>query len=105
MAHLDSNWPAIETAKAINPEDSQVYCKMFNTGQWASLKKTGLFRVKYYNPENLVLQHMAVKQHVYKETKNKCECKNRFSIEDITQHLTSVDFEQVVRIGGVIKKL
>ena len=39
VAHEKSNWPAIETAKAINPEDSEVYCKLFNNGEWASLKK------------------------------------------------------------------
>ena len=39
MAHEKSTWPAIETAKAINPEDSEVDCKLFNTGEWASLKK------------------------------------------------------------------
>ena len=37
MAHEKSKWPAIETAKAINPEDSEVYCKLFNTGKWVSL--------------------------------------------------------------------
>ena len=46
MAHEKSNWPAIETAKAKNPEDSEVYCKLFNNGEWVSLNKTGFFRVK-----------------------------------------------------------
>ena len=50
MAHPDSRWPAIETAKAINPEDSEVFCELFNTGEWASLYKTGFFKVEYYNP-------------------------------------------------------
>ena len=68
MAHLLSMWPAIETAKAINPEDSDVYCKFFNTGEWASLKKTRFFKVKHHNPENLILQHMAVKEDVYNDT-------------------------------------
>ena len=34
MAHEKSNWPAIETAKGINPEDSEVYCKLFNNREW-----------------------------------------------------------------------
>ena len=104
MAHETSSWPAIETAKAINPEDSEVYCELFNTGERASLNKTGFFKVKYHNPENLILQHMAVKEDVYNETKNKYENVNRFRNGDITQHLTSVDIEEVVRVGGVIKK-
>ena len=104
MAHEKSTWPAIETAKAINPEDSEVYCKLFNTGEWASLNKTGFFKVKYHNPENLILQHMAVKEDVYNETKNKSENVNRFRNGDITQHLTSVDIEEVVRIGGIVEE-
>ena len=66
--------------------------------------KTRFFKVKYHNPENLFLQHMAVKEDVYKETKNKSENVNRFRNGDITQHLTSVDIEEVVRVGGVIKE-
>ena len=104
MAHIKSTRPAIETAKAINPEDSEVYCELFNTGEWGSLKKTGFFKVKYHNPENLILQQMVAKEDVYNETNKNCECINRFRNGDITQHLTSVDIEEVVRIGGVIKE-
>ena len=103
MAHEKSNWPAIETAKAINPEDSEVFCNFFNTCEWASWNKTGLFKVKYHNPENSILQRMAVKEDVYDEIKHKCECINQFRNGDITQQLTSLDIEEVVRIGGVIK--
>ena len=101
MAHEKSNWPAIETAKAINLEDSEVYCKLFNTCEWVSWNKTGLFKVKYHNPENLILQRMADKEDVYDEIKHKCDCINRFRDGDITQQLTSPEFEEVVRIGGV----
>ena len=94
MAHEKSTWPAIETAKAIKTEDSEELCKLFNIGQWTSLNKTRLFRVKYHNPENLfhnIIQHMAVKEDVYNDaTKNKCESVNRFRDGDITQHLTSL---------------
>ena len=47
---------------------------------------------------------MAVKEDVHKETKNSTENVNRFRNGDIAQHLTSVDIEEVVRIGGVIKE-
>ena len=104
MAHMSSMWPAIETAKAINPEDSGVYCKLFNTGEWASLNKTGFFKVKYHNPENLILQHMAIKEDVYNDTENKYKNVNRFRNGDITRRLTSVDIEEVVRVGSVIKE-
>ena len=32
MAEEKSTWPAIETAKAIYPEDSELFCELFNTG-------------------------------------------------------------------------
>ena len=102
MAFEQSTWPAIETAKAINPEDSEVYCVLFNNGEWKTLNKTGFFKVE--NPDKLILQHMAVKKDVYKETKQKYECVNRFGNGDITQHLTSFDIEEVVRIGSFNKK-
>ena len=104
MAHEKSTWRAIETAKAINQEDSDVFCEFFNSGQWASLNKTGFFKVKYHNPENLILQHMAVKGDVYNETKDNHESINRFRNGEITQHLTSVDIEEIVRTGAVIKE-
>ena len=48
---------------------------------------------------------MALKEDVYNETKHKCECVNRFRNGDITQHLTSVNIEEVVRTGGFIKEI
>ena len=105
MAHEKPTWPAIETARAINTEDSDVYCELFNTGEWKTLNKTRFFKFKYQNPENLILQQMVVKEDVYIETSQKCECVNRFRNGDITQHLTSVDIEEIVRTGAVIKEI
>ena len=104
MARDDSTWPAIETAKPLNPEDSEVYCELFNTSEWQTLNKTRFPKVKYHNPENLILQHMAVKEGVYDATEHNYECVNRFRKGDITQHLTNVEIEQVVRTGGIIKQ-
>ena len=79
----------METVKAINPEDSEVYCELFNTCEWKSLNKTGFFKVKYHIPKKLILQFMAVEEDVYNETIHQCECVNRFKNGDITQYLTS----------------
>ena len=102
MAHDDSTWPSIETAKGIRPEDSKYLCELFNNNEWKDLNRTGFFKVKYHNPEHLVLQHIAVNEEVFNEIKNKYERINRFRNDDITQYLTSVDIEQVVRTGAVI---
>ena len=71
MAHLDSKWPKIETAKAIRPEDSDYLCEHFNNGEWKILNKTGFFKVSYYNPKEIVFQHMGVKENVFNERKNR----------------------------------
>ena len=47
---------------------------------------------------------MPVNEEVFNESTNKYEKLNRFRNGDITQYLTSVDIEQVVRIGGIIKE-
>ena len=46
MAHPDSKRPAIETAKAINIEDSIYLCELFNNGNWKSLNKSGFFKIR-----------------------------------------------------------
>ena len=68
MAHLNSKWPEKETAKAIKPEHSNRLCELFNNKEWSSLNKTGFLKVKCYNHENLILQHMAVKEDVFNES-------------------------------------
>ena len=48
---------------------------------------------------------MNVKGIVFNARKKRYEEINRFRNGDITQHLTSVDFEEVVRSGGFIVKI
>ena len=50
MAHLDSKGPK-KTAKAIEPEDSDRLCELFNKGDWKSLNISGFFKVENYNPK------------------------------------------------------
>ena len=103
MSCHKSTWPKIETSIAINPkQDSNYLCDLFNNNGWKNLNNSGFFKVKYYNPEYLILQHSAVNEEVFNESKNKIERVNRFRNGHITQHLTSVDIEQIVRIGGII---
>ena len=105
MAHPDSKWPKIEFAKAIDVEDSDCLCELFNNGEWKNLNKTGFFKVSYYNRQEIIFQHMTVKGNVFNARKNRYEQINRFRNGDITQHLTGVDIEEVVRSGGYIVKI
>ena len=45
---------------------------------------------------------MSLKKRVFNDNKNTCEEVNRFRNGYFTQHLTSVDIEKIVRVGGVI---
>ena len=104
MSCPTSTWPKIETSIAINPiQDSNYLCDLFNNNEWENLNKSGFFKVKYYNPEYLILQNLPVNEEVFNESKNKFEHVNRFRNGHITQLLTSVDIE-IVRIGGVISE-
>ena len=104
MAQLDSKWPQKETAKAVNIEDSDRLCFMFNNGDWKGLYKAGFFKLRYCNPKEIKFQHMCVKENVFNHRKNRCEEINRFRNGDEIQHLTSVDTEELVRSSGYIVK-
>ena len=105
MAHLDSEWPKKEIAKAIRPGDSDYLCELPNNGEWKNLNKTGFFKVSYCKPKEIIFQHMSVEENAFNDRKNRCEEINRFRNGDITQHLTSVDIEEIVRSGGYIVKI
>ena len=105
MTHLDWEWPEIKTAKVIRPEDSDYLCELFSNREWKNLNKTGFFKVSYHNPKEIIFQRMSVKENVFNDRKHRFEEINRFRNGEITQHLTSVDVEQIVRSGGYIVKV
>ena len=65
------------------------------------LKTSGLFKTKDYNPKDNIFQHMAVEVQIFNDRKNRYEEINRFRNEYIRQHFTSVDIEEVIKVGGV----
>ena len=69
MACIDFNWPKIKTAIAIKKEDIGPLCEVFNTGKWKKLNKSGFSDVKNYSPENIIFQHMSVKEQVFNAIK------------------------------------
>ena len=75
---------------------------MFNHGDWKSFKKSVFLKVRHYNPKEIVFQLMIVIQNIFNDRKNRYEEINCFRNGDITQHLTSVDIEVFVRLGGYI---
>ena len=105
MAHPALKWPKIETAKSINIEDSNKLCSWFINGDSKSSNKSRSFKVSYYNPKELIFQHMSVKVNLFNDGKNRYEEINRFRNGDKTQYLTSVDIEKVDRSGRNIVKI
>ena len=60
---------------------------------------SAILKIKYYNPKNLIVQHLPVSEKV----KN-IEI-NRMSNGYITQVLTSVDIHEIVKIGGKVLQI
>ena len=65
------------------------------------MNTTGFFKVKCYNPKEIIFQHRSVKEYVFNHQKNRYEI-NRSINGDLTQYLTSVDIEEVVKTGGCV---
>ena len=57
---------------------------------------SAILKIKYYNPRDLIVQHLPIKE---KEKKNEI---NRMRIGYIINTLTSVDFQEIVKIGGKV---
>ena len=69
--------------------------KNFTTSNFT--QGSAILKVKYYNPKNLIVQHLPVK-----ERENKIEV-NRKRKRYIIDTLTSVEIQEFVKIGGKVK--
>ena len=59
---INSTWPKIETAYLFKKCMSDAVCSLFNSGRWNELNRCAFLTVKYHNPENLVFQHVPLKE-------------------------------------------
>ena len=89
-----SIYPRIETGYAFTKDMNEELVEKFNNQTFT--KGSATLKVKYYYPKNLIVQHLPVKEKV-----NKIEV-NRMRNGYITQILTSVDIQEIVRIGGKV---
>ena len=100
---LNSTWPKIETAYPLKEYMSESICSLFNSGRWSELHRSAFLTVKYHNPENLVFQHLSIREKINNPYKNnRFEEINRMRNGVITDTLTSVDIVELVKYGGVI---
>ena len=104
-AQIDKNstWPKIETSYPFKKHMNDAVCYLFNSGKWNELNRSAFLTVKYHNPENLIFQHLPVKEKIENPYKNnRLEEINRMRIGIIKDTLTSVDIVEIVKYGGVI---
>ena len=89
-----SIYPRIETGYAYTPDMNDELVNKFNTGNFN--QGSAILKIKYYNPKNLIVQHLPIKEWV-----NKTEI-NRMRNGYIIDTLTSVDIQEIVKIGGKV---
>ena len=63
-AQIDENgtWPKIETAYTFKKDLNESICSLLNSGRWNELNRSAFLMVKYHNSENLVFQHLPMKE-------------------------------------------
>ena len=92
-----STYPKIEAGFAFKPQMNDVYVKAFNDQTFnEDGDESAILRIKYYNPPGLIFQHLPVKEKVQKVEVNRM--RNGYII-DI---LSSVDIQEIVKIGGKV---
>ena len=88
----NSIYPKIETGCAFTKDMNKELVKLFNSQTFT--QGSAISKMKYYNPKNLVVQHLPVK-----EKEKKIET-NRMRNGYITDTLTSLDIQEIIEIGG-----
>ena len=92
-----SVYPKIETGFAFKPHMNYVYVEAFNNQTFnEDGDENAILTIKYYNTPDLIFQHLPVKETVKKVEVNRM--RNGYIIDT----LTSVDIQEIVKIGGKV---
>ena len=92
-----SIYPRIETGYAFTRDMNDELVENFNNCNFNH--GSAISKIKYFNPRDLVLQHLPVK-----EKEKKIEI-NRMRNGYIVDYLTSVDIQEIVKIGGKVREI
>ena len=92
MWDLKSIYAEIETGYAYTNDMNNDLVEKFNYGIFN--QGSAILKIKYFNPKNLIVQHRPIKEKI-----NKFEI-NRMRNGYITQIMTSVDIQEIVKIRG-----
>ena len=89
-----SIYPRIETGYAFKRDLNKFLVHKFNNQTFN--QGSAILKIKYYNPKNLIVQHLPIKE---KEKKIEIiRMRNGYIIDT----LTSVDIQEIVKIGGKV---
>ena len=92
----NSVYPKIGSGFAFKPHMNDVHVAFNIQSFYQDVNESAILKIKYYNPPNLIFQHLPVKEKV-KNIKI-----NRMRNGHIIDTLTSVDIQEVVKIGGKV---
>ena len=98
-AMLDENsvHPKIETGFAFKPNMNDVYVETFNNQTFNEDRhESAILTKKYHNPPKLIFQHLPIKEKVKKLEVNRM--RNGYIIDT----LTSLDIQEIVKVGGKV---
>ena len=91
MSDEKSIYPRIETGYAFKPDMNDQLVEKFNNQTFT--QGSAVLKIKYYNPKNLIVQHLPIKE---REKKTEIfRMRNGYIVDT----LTSVDIQEIVKIG------
>ena len=94
MSDPESIYPRIETGYAYTKDMNDDLVNKFNNQTFT--QGSAILKIKCYYPKNLIVQHLPVKERVKKMEINRK--RNGYIIDT----LTSVDIQEIVKIGGKV---
>ena len=95
MWDANSVYPKIESGLSFAPHMNDVYVEAFNNQTFnEDGDESAILTIKYYNPSDIIFQHLPVKEKVKKIEIDRM--RNGYIIDT----LTSVDIQEIVKIGG-----
>ena len=95
MLEENSIYPRIKTGYACTIDMNDELVEKFITANFT--QGSAILKIKFYNPKNLIVQHLPVE-----ESEKKIEI-NRMRNGYIIKHLTSVDIQEILKIGGRVE--
>ena len=100
MWDQNSVYPRIETGFAFKPHMNDIYLEAFNNQTFnEDGDESAILTIKYFNPPDLIFQHLPVKEKVKKIEVNRM--RNGYIIDT----LTSVDIQEINTIGGKLVQI